>query len=58
MTGHAKEAAVQQKSAVVERECGPYKVKVCFAEQNKPGADRDVLDAIMRAYRHRMEQQA
>lgn len=58
MTGQAKEAAVQQKSAVVERECGPYKVKVCFAEQNKPGADRDVLDAIMRAYRHRMEQQA
>lgn len=50
-----KQPKANGKAAVVlERQYGPYTVKVCFAEQGS-GAVQKLLDMIMQAYRCRIE---
>ena len=42
---------------VIEREYGGYHVKICFAAQDVPDTEKNLLDAIMQAYRVRVERQ-
>lgn len=43
------------EAVVLERQYGPYHAKICFAAVEYPNAPQNVLDAIMQAYRCRME---
>lgn len=42
---------------VIEREYGGYHAKICFAPQDVPDAEKNLLDSIMQAYRVRIERQ-
>lgn len=50
-----KQSTANAEAAVVlERQYGSYSVKICFAEQSS-SKPQNLLDAIMQAYRYRME---
>ncbi len=40
---------------VLEREYGGYHARICFAPQDVPDAEKNLLDLIMAAYRQRVE---
>ena len=42
---------------VIEREYGGYRAKICFASEDVPDAEKNLLDLIMQAYRQRVERQ-
>lgn len=54
MVKRAKTSGNDENSVVLERQYGPYTVKVCFAERDSSTA-QNLLDMIMQAYRYRME---
>lgn len=54
MVKRSKESGNEENAVVLERQYGPYSVKICFAEQSS-GPAHNLLDAIMQAYRYRME---
>ncbi len=41
----------------VKQKYGNYRVKLCFAEQDVPNSEKDLLGLIMRVYRQRVERQ-
>ena len=49
--------AIEQPE-MIEREYGPYRAKIYFAEENIPGADEKILDAIMQSYRQRIARES
>ncbi len=53
-----KKAGKQQDGPVVwKRQYGAYTVRVCFAPQDVPDAEKRVLDAVMQAYRARISRE-
>lgn len=54
MVKRAKTSGNDGNAVVLERQYGPYTVKVCFAERDS-GTAQNLLDMIMQAYRYRME---
>lgn len=55
MVKQPKERDTIQEAVVLERQYGRYNVKVCFASQGQSGAVQKVLNAVMQAFRSRME---
>lgn len=51
-----RSTANAEAAVVLERQYGPYKVKVCFAGEGKSNAAQNLLDSIMQSYRNRLEQ--
>ena len=45
------------ETPVLEREYGGYHAKICFASEDVPDAEKNLLDSIMQAYRQRVERQ-
>jgi len=45
----------KEKAVVLERQYGPYQAKICFAVKECSKVPQNVLEAIMQAYRCRME---
>lgn len=43
------------ETPVLEREYGGYHARICFAPQDVPGAEKNLLELIMAAYRQRVE---
>lgn len=54
MVKQPKTDGEKEKAVVMERQYGPYTVKVCFAEHDSDTV-QNLLDMIMQAYRYRME---
>lgn len=54
MVKRAKTSGNDGNAIILERQYGPYTVKVCFAERDSSTA-QNLLDMIMQAYRYRME---
>lgn len=54
MVKQTKTNGEKENAVVLERQYGPYTVKVCFAEHDS-GMAQNLLDMIMQAYRYRME---
>lgn len=54
MVKRAKTNGNDGNAVVLERQYGPYTVKVCFAERDS-GTAQNLLDMIMQAYRYRIE---
>lgn len=54
MVKRVKTSGNDGNAIVLERQYGPYTVKVCFAERDSSTA-QNLLDMIMQAYRYRME---
>lgn len=52
---HPEQFALKEKSMVIERQYGKYKVRICFAGQEDPDAPRNVMNAITQAFRTRVE---
>lgn len=44
-----------EAAVVLERQYGPYQAKICFAAKDCSKAPQNVLEAIMQAYRCRVE---
>ena len=44
------------ETPVIEREYGGYHAKICFASEDVPDAEKNLLDSIMQAYRQWVEQ--
>lgn len=42
---------------VLEREYGGHRVRICFAPQDVPDAEKRLLDSIMQVYRQRVERE-
>ncbi len=49
-----QEAEAAMESTTIERAYGKYHVKICFAEQDVPNAENQLLDLIMQAYLQRI----
>lgn len=47
----------QTETTVIERDYGGYHVKICFAPQDVPKAEEQVLDLIMQAYLQRISEE-
>lgn len=45
------------ETPVIEREYGGYHARICFATQDVPDAEKNLLELIMAAYRRRIEQE-
>ena len=48
--------AVVTEAPVIERKYGGYRAKICFASEDVPDAEKNLLNLIMQAYRQRVEQ--
>ncbi|MCM1296700.1 MAG: hypothetical protein NC311_14275 [Muribaculaceae bacterium] len=44
------------EAPVLEREYGGYRAKICFASEDVPDVEKNLLGLIMQAYRQRVEQ--
>lgn len=45
------------ETPILEREVGGHRVRICFAPQDVPDAEKRLLEQIMEAYRQRVERQ-
>lgn len=43
------------ETPILEWEVGDHRVRICFAPQDVPGAEKNLLDSIMQVYRQRVE---
>ena len=55
MVKRPKESGNEENAVVLERQYGSYQAKICFAAVECPNAPKNILDAVMQAYRCRME---
>lgn len=55
MVKRPKESETGENAVVLERQYGSYQAKIRFAAVECPNAPKNVLDAVMQAYRCRME---
>ena len=46
-----------RETPVLEREYGGYHARICFAPQDVPDAEKNLLELIMAAYRQRVERE-
>ena len=46
-----------QKPTILEKEYGGYHVTICFAPEDVPDAEKNLLDRIMETYRQRVERE-
>lgn len=44
-----------KEAPVIEREYSGYHARICFAPQDVPDAEKNLLDLIMETYRQRVE---
>lgn len=49
------EKKLSAKNSVLERKCGQYNVRVCFADKENPDTPQNVMNAITQAFRNRVE---
>lgn len=47
--------AAAKEMPVLERDYGGYHARVCFAPQDVPDAEKNLLELIMETYRQRVE---
>ena len=45
------------ETPVIEREYGGYHARICFAPQDVPDAEKNLLDLFMETYRQRVERE-
>lgn len=45
------------ETPVIEREYGGYHAWICFATQDVPDAEKNLLDLVMETYRQRVERE-
>lgn len=45
------------ETPVIEREYGGYHARICFATQDVPDAEKNLLDLVMETYRQRVERE-
>ncbi len=46
-----------RETPVLEREYGSYHARICFAPQDVPDAEKNLLELIMETYRRRVERE-